>query len=76
MFIASKGWGTKLYETLFAQLKDCSVHSVIGVIALPNPASIALHEKFGMEKVGHFKKVGFKFNKWVDVGYWQSQKNA
>jgi phosphinothricin acetyltransferase len=44
---------------------------VIGGIALPNPASIALHEKFGMSKVAHFKEIGFKFGQWVDVGYWQ-----
>ena len=72
----AKGWGTMLYTRLFAQLKDRSIHAVIGVIALPNPASIALHEKFGMKKVGHLEEVGFKFNNWVDVGFWQKQKHA
>jgi L-amino acid N-acyltransferase YncA len=43
----------------------------MGGIALPNGASIALHEKLGFEKVAHFKKVGFKFDRWIDVGYWQ-----
>ena len=66
-----KGLGSKLYETLFARLKDKGIHTVIGGIALPNPASIALHEKFGMTKVAHFKEVGFKFGQWIDVGYWQ-----
>ncbi len=65
------GWGTKLYSELFEQLKGLKVHSVIGGIALPNPGSIALHEKFGMEQVALFKEVGFKFSNWVDVGYWQ-----
>lgn len=46
-------------------------HAIIGGIALPNNASVALHEKFGFEKVAHFKEVGFKFNKWIDVGYWE-----
>jgi phosphinothricin acetyltransferase len=46
-------------------------HVLIGGISLPNDASIALHEKFGFEKVAHFKEVGFKFNRWIDVGYWQ-----
>jgi len=41
-------------------------------IALPNPASVALHEKFGMKQVDHYKEVGFKFGKWIDVGYWQA----
>lgn len=68
----SKGWGTKLYTALFAALREKSIHAVIGGIALPNPASVALHEKFGMKKVAHFPEVGFKFKRWVDVGYWQA----
>ncbi|WP_163833414.1 arsinothricin resistance N-acetyltransferase ArsN1 family B [Spartinivicinus ruber] len=72
----SEGWGTKLYEELFSMLRESSIHVVIGGIALPNPASIALHEKFGMEKVAHFKEVGFKFGQWVDVGYWQVELSA
>ena len=47
------------------------VHVVIGGITLPNPASIAIHEKFGMKKVAHFEAVGYKFGEWLDVGYWQ-----
>lgn len=74
--LISQGWGTRLYENLFSELKKKSIHVVIGGIALPNIASIALHEKFGMEKVAHFKEVGFKFNRWVDVGYWQGKLNA
>lgn len=73
---SASGWGSKLYESLFDSIKDSSVHSVIGVIALPNEASIALHEKFGMEKVAHFREVGFKFEKWVDVGFWQVILNS
>jgi L-amino acid N-acyltransferase YncA len=65
------GLGTKLYEALWAQLKERGFHAVIGVIALPNPASVALHEKFGMTKAAHFKEVGFKFGRWIDVGYWE-----
>ncbi len=67
----SKGWGTKLYQALFSHLHHKSIHTAIGTITLPNTASIALHEKFGMEKVAHFKEVGYKFGKWLDVGYWQ-----
>jgi phosphinothricin acetyltransferase len=40
-------------------------------IALPNEASVAVHEKFGFKKVAHFEAVGFKFDRWIDVGYWQ-----
>ncbi len=66
-----KGLGTQLYQALFAELKTKNIHSVIGGITLPNDASIAVHEKFSMEKVAHFKEVGYKFNQWLDVGYWQ-----
>ena len=66
-----KGLGTILYRELLDHYKNMDIHAVIGGIALPNPASIALHEKFGFEKVAHFKKVGFKFDQWIDVGYWE-----
>jgi phosphinothricin acetyltransferase len=65
------GIGTKLYQELFTALKARSIHSVIGGITLPNPASIALHEKFEMKQVAHFNEVGFKFGQWLDTGYWQ-----
>lgn len=67
----SQGLGSALYATLFGQLRSLDLHVAIGVISLPNPASIALHEKFGMSKVGCFTEVGYKFGNWVDVGYWQ-----
>jgi phosphinothricin acetyltransferase len=66
-----RGMGSKLYDQLFPMLRDRGVHSAIGGIALPNEASVALHEKFGLEKVAHFKEVGIKFNQWIDVGYRQ-----
>jgi L-amino acid N-acyltransferase YncA len=64
--------GTRLYNELFAILRKTQAHAVIGGIALPNDASVALHEKFGMRKVAVFEEVGFKFNRWIDVGYWES----
>ena len=74
--VMSQGWGTRLYEALFASLKELPIHVVIGGIALPNEESVALHEKFGMQKVAHFNEVGFKFEKWIDVGYWQVTINV
>jgi phosphinothricin acetyltransferase len=68
---ARQGLGTALYTALLAQLAEHGVHLVIGGIALPNDASVALHEKMGYEKVAHFREVGFKFGRWLDVGYWQ-----
>lgn len=67
----AQGIGTELYETLIPRLKDKAYHRVIGVIALPNEASVALHEKFGMKQIAHLSEAGFKFGEWIDVGYWQ-----
>jgi len=69
----SKGYGSLLYSQLFELLRKRSIHVVLGGISLPNDASIALHEKFGMRKVAHFEEVGHKFGNWVDVGYWQGK---
>ncbi|MGF1495181.1 MAG: GNAT family N-acetyltransferase [Microcoleaceae cyanobacterium] len=66
-----RGIGRQLYQVLLGQLRQFQVRTVIGIIALPNPASIGLHEKFGFEQAAHFKSVGYKFNQWIDVGYWQ-----
>jgi L-amino acid N-acyltransferase YncA len=67
----SKGIGTQLYVMLLKHLKGLRLHAAIGGIALPNAASVALHEKLGFHKVAQFPEVGFKFGKWIDVGYWQ-----
>lgn len=66
-----RGLGNQLYEELLAQLAALGVHAVIGGIAQPNPASVALHEKLGFQHVAMFREVGRKFDRWVDVGYWQ-----
>jgi L-amino acid N-acyltransferase YncA len=66
-----RGLGSKLYRHLLAALHSHGIHAAIAVIALPNEASVALHEKFGFEKVAQLPEVGLKFNKWIDVGYWE-----
>jgi len=70
-----RGIGTRLYTVLLAKLRE-SFHTAIAGIALPNPASVALHERLGFERVAHFSQVGFKMDRWVDVGYWQHILNA
>lgn len=69
--VLNKGIGTKLYTQLFIELKKLKLHTVIAGISLPNGASERLHENFGFKKVAHFKDVGYKFDQWIDVGYWQ-----
>jgi phosphinothricin acetyltransferase len=66
-----RGIGSALYAELLSALRGSGLHAAIGGIALPNAASVALHEKFGFKKVAHFEQTGFKFNRWIDVGYWQ-----
>lgn len=66
-----QGIGSILYARLLAELRDAGIRTAIGGIALPNDGSVALHEKFGFKKVAHFVAPGVKFNRWLDVGYWQ-----
>jgi L-amino acid N-acyltransferase YncA len=65
------GFGCMLYAELLSRLRGLGAHRVLGGIALPNPPSVALHEKLGFKKVAHFEEVGRKFGRWIDVGYWQ-----
>ncbi|WP_010180650.1 arsinothricin resistance N-acetyltransferase ArsN1 family B [Aquimarina agarilytica] len=67
----AKGVGTLLYTELIKRLSKIQIHAIIGGIALPNKASISLHKKLGFQQVAHFKEVGYKFEKWIDVTYWE-----
>lgn len=66
-----KGVGTLLYTALEEELTTRGFKNFLACIALPNPASIALHEKRGYEQVAHFKKVGYKFGTWHDIVWLQ-----
>ena len=66
-----KGIGTELYKHLIEAARKKSIHALLAGIALPNERSIALHEKFGFTKIAQFNEIGFKQNKWIDVGYWE-----
>lgn len=66
-----QGFGTRLYATLLESLRERGLHVAIGGITLPNPGSVALHEKLGFRIAAQFHEVGFKFGEWLDVGYWQ-----
>lgn len=66
-----RGIGSALYKALIEKLGKINVHAVIGGVALPNEPSQRLHEKLGFKEVARFLEVGYKFGKWIDVGYWQ-----
>ena len=66
-----RGAGSRLYETLFKALEGEDVHRAYAGIALPNPASIGLHERFGFKHVGHFTEQGRKFDRYWDVAWYE-----
>jgi len=65
------GRGYRLYRHLIDDLRPSPIHVLVAGIALPNAASVALHEKLGFRKAGQFAEVGRKFDQYIDVGYWQ-----
>jgi phosphinothricin acetyltransferase len=64
------GIGSALYTTLLECLKLQGYVSAVGVIALPNKPSTALHEKFGFRQNGILPNIGYKSGNWYDVGMW------
>jgi len=66
-----RGMGRKLMERLLEEVRKTEIHSLMAVITLPNDRSVALHEKLGFRKVGRFEEIGYKFNTWLDVGFWE-----
>lgn len=69
-----QGLGSRLYEALEMELEARGYLRFLACIALPNPASIALHEKRGYVKVAHFPKIGYKFDQWHDI-VWMTKNN-
>jgi phosphinothricin acetyltransferase len=66
-----RGIGRSLLDAMCELLEGQGYVAVIGAIALPNPASVALHEKLGFARVGGYRGTGFKQGAWLDVGLWQ-----
>jgi L-amino acid N-acyltransferase YncA len=65
--------GRALLSTLLGMLERQGYVAAIGAIALPNNASVALHEKLGFTFAGTYRGVGFKFGEWLDVGLWEKE---
>ena len=66
-----RGIGRLLYASLLPTLRDCGYWRAHAGIALPNPASVRLHEAMGFRPVGIYRQVGHKLGSWHDVGWWQ-----
>jgi L-amino acid N-acyltransferase YncA len=71
-----RGIGGTLYAALFAALRLQGYTSAIAVIALPNDASVRLHERCAFRAVGVFERAGYKLGRWHDVGWWQLELQA
>jgi phosphinothricin acetyltransferase len=69
--LEGRGLGTPLYAELVRRTFERGYRHLVGAIALPNEASVRLHEKLGFTKVGHLFRIGRKLDRWVDVGHWQ-----
>jgi phosphinothricin acetyltransferase len=70
-----RGIGTVLYQRLIEEARQINIHSLIGVISLPNDESIRLHRKLGFQPAGNFKESGWKFDRLIDVEFWQLMLN-
>lgn len=66
-----KGVGKLLMPPIIESAKELSLHCIVAGIDAENAASIALHKKFGFEEVAHFKQVGYKFDRWLDLVFMQ-----
>jgi phosphinothricin acetyltransferase len=66
-----RGLGGKLMAALLDGVKKTAVHGIVAGITLPNERSIALHEKWGFNQIACFKEIGYKHDRWLDVGYWE-----
>ncbi|MDR1092029.1 MAG: GNAT family N-acetyltransferase, partial [Prevotella sp.] len=69
--LTGRGVGSILYQELIDRARKINIHSLIGVISLPNEQSQKLHRKFNFELIGNFRESGVKFGKLIDVEFWQ-----
>lgn len=65
------GVGRVLYVELLRRLAAQGFRTAVAGIALPNAPSVALHESLGFVAVGVFRNIGFKFDRWHDLGFWE-----
>jgi phosphinothricin acetyltransferase len=66
-----RGIGEALYTTLFDALRGQDLHRALAGVAQPNPASVALHLRFGFRRVAHFSEQGRKFGRYWDVDWYE-----
>ena len=69
--VRGRGIARQLYPALLDRMAASGVHTAVALVALPNPSSVRLHEACGFEPVGTMREVGYKFDHWVSVQWFQ-----
>jgi len=69
--VRGKGVGKLLYPALLQAMAATGVHTAVALVALPNPSSVRLHEACGFDRVGAMREVGYKFDRFIDVAWYQ-----
>jgi L-amino acid N-acyltransferase YncA len=69
--VRGRGIGRLLYPALLDTMAASGVHTAVALVAQPNPASVALHKACGFEHVGTMREIGYKFDQWIDVEWYQ-----
>lgn len=69
--VVGQGIGSRLYSALFGSIQTCPVERIVAGVTLPNDASLALHRRFGFRPVGVFTRVGWKFDRFWDVAWFE-----
>ena len=64
-----KGIGKLLMPPIIEAAKEMKMHAIIAGIDAGNEVSLHLHKSFGFEEVAHFKEVGYKFGRWLDLKF-------
>jgi len=68
-YYRGKGVSKILLGALIDRAKEMNIHAIIAGISADNEISIKLHQSFGFTEVAHFKQVGYKFNRWLDLKF-------
>ena len=66
-----QGLGRRMYDDLLERVRADGIHVALALVALPNPASVALHETCGFQHLGTMREVGRKFDRWIDTAWFQ-----
>jgi L-amino acid N-acyltransferase len=66
-----QGIGRQLIEALIPSARNLGKHAMVGGVDSENAASIRFHQSLGFEQVAHFRQIGYKFDRWLDLLFFQ-----